>query len=360
MDFERIPTYNSISSIWNRFDILTTYEGAKRFLESKKNSDVKISDKLINEKAQGLTFCIRNAKEYFNKQNIEDLTSTTLSFYYGIFNLLEAILLSDLSHRVNLDKLEEYTRSGHGLGIISKTGNKFPDSEYIMILRNGFFSIFLQKILNYDINNSVEKRYKDFNEISTDDQLKLIGLKEVISRLPELKGIYIDLFKEQPNYLNMTYSNNKEIKKIRVKFDYRGYNGNSEYLTKERIIEILNLKIELKLIEKDSGFETKEEIDRKIFDKIPKYNSVMSKECFIKKIHNLNDPLFFNFILLYVLSIYVRYKPAIWREILEGEYSIYSPLIKNFLFSVERVIPNIVLDRLYNKIFLFAPFTYWD
>lgn len=62
--------------------------------------------------------------------------------------------------------------------------------------------------------------------------------------------------------------------------------------------------------------------------------------------------------LLYCLSIWVRYWPALWRDISEGELQIYRPLVENYLYVVERVFPNIVLNRLYGREFLFAGHMY--
>lgn len=59
-----------------------------------------------------------------------------------------------------------------------------------------------------------------------------------------------------------------------------------------------------------------------------------------------------------MLSIWVRYRPALWRELTEGKYDIYKSLISNFLIVVERIIPNIALNRIYEKEFLFSVFFY--
>ena len=50
--------------------------------------------------------------------------------------------------------------------------------------------------------------------------------------------------------------------------------------------------------------------------------------------------------LLYQLSILTRYRPAVWREIIEGEQNAFRPLILGYNTVFSRVIPEIVLRRI--------------
>ncbi len=73
----------------------------------------------------------------------------------------------------------------------------------------------------------------------------------------------------------------------------------------------------------------------------------------------IDDVLVIEFMLLYVLSIWVRYRPALWREVNEGALDQFRALVTNLLIVVERTAPNTALDRLYGQEFLFAPFSYF-
>ena len=51
-------------------------------------------------------------------------------------------------------------------------------------------------------------------------------------------------------------------------------------------------------------------------------------------------------ILLYALSIIVRYRPSIWRLIQEGELDHMRVIIEAFLVVVERVLPEEFLHKI--------------
>ena len=88
------------------------------------------------------------------------------------------------------------------------------------------------------------------------------------------------------------------------------------------------------------------------------YKSVMAFDCYVKPLLGIGDVLVLDFVLLYCLSIWVRYRPALWREISEGKYDLYRPLFASFLMAVERTAPNMVLSRIHEKRLMFVPFSY--
>jgi hypothetical protein len=51
-------------------------------------------------------------------------------------------------------------------------------------------------------------------------------------------------------------------------------------------------------------------------------------------------------VLLYALSIIVRYRPSIWRRVQEGDLDHMRVLIEAFLTVVERVLPEQYLERI--------------
>jgi hypothetical protein len=51
-------------------------------------------------------------------------------------------------------------------------------------------------------------------------------------------------------------------------------------------------------------------------------------------------------VILYALSIVVRYRPSLWRRIQEGDLDHVRVLIEAFLFVVERVLPEQFLEKI--------------
>jgi hypothetical protein len=360
-EFERIPTDDPIRHLWNRLDILTTISGAKNFLEVKvKSEGIIIDRKIVHEKAKGIAFSIRTAKEYFSQKIEGNLTTASLSYYYGTLSLLKTLILSNVNNQITLDDIERFTQFGHGLRLVQKPGDNLLNSEYLMIVNSGFFNNYL-KLFGYDLKNiAVSKGVKFDGKDSVEDLEKVISVMDIISRIPELKGIYLELFNQHPNYVSYSTRGNNDVEISEVDF---GIHENSKYLNEEKILDIMGWKnIQLELIEEYGSmkYNTKNQAFSDLLNNREQYNSVFAYSSYIKPINHIGDKLLFDFMFLYTLSIWVRYRPALWREITEGELDIYRPLITNFLIQVERTVPNIVLNRLYNKYFLFAGFSYFS
>lgn len=358
-EFERIPTDDPIRHLWNRLDILTTISGAVNFLEAKvKSEDIYLDTEKIQEKAKGIAFSIRTAKEYFNQKIEGNLTSASLSYYYGTLSLLKTLVLSDIKNQITLNDIEKFTQYGHGLRLIQKSNDGLLDSEFLMVVNSGFFNNYL-KSFGYDLKNiAVSKGVKFDGTDSKEDLKKVFSVMDIISRIPELKGVFLELFNQHPNYISYYLRGNNEIGISEINF---GLNENSRYLTEEKIVDIMGWKnVQLEFSEGNGSWKTRNQVSSEHLKNKDLYNSVLAHSSYIKPINEIGDKLLFDFMFLYTLSIWVRYRPALWREITEGSLDIYRPLITNFLIQVERTVPNIVLNRLYNKNFLFAGFSYYS
>jgi hypothetical protein len=57
-------------------------------------------------------------------------------------------------------------------------------------------------------------------------------------------------------------------------------------------------------------------------------------------------------VLLYALSIVVRYRPSVWRRVQEGDLDQMRVLIEAFLAIVERVLPHEFLEKITGQKFI--------
>ena len=268
---------------------------------------------------------------------------------------MKALLLSSTNNKITLDVIEKYTQYGHGLATITSNKDIFPLAEKIMVLNNGFLTQFL-RANGYDVSRiEVSKRYSSMEGVNESDMNKIFNVKDMIARVPELKGIYIELFQEHPEYITFNCSSYHDIQNVEISFPlYK----NSKYLTHEKIREILGWPSTIAFTSDEKIIKTEKMQNRSLIENKKLYESTMSDDCYVRPLLGIDDVLLFNFIILYSLSIWVRYRPALWRDICEGDLDLYRPLFTNFLISVERIVPNMVLDRIYQKHFLFAGFPY--
>lgn len=70
----------------------------------------------------------------------------------------------------------------------------------------------------------------------------------------------------------------------------------------------------------------------------------MTGTCWIKPLFgSVHDVFAIHLLLLYALSILARYRPAVWREVLEGSFDQYRSLIAGYYNVFQRVIPELAL-----------------
>jgi hypothetical protein len=63
----------------------------------------------------------------------------------------------------------------------------------------------------------------------------------------------------------------------------------------------------------------------------------------------VQEPFSIHLVLLYQLSILARYRPAVWREIIEGDEDQYQVLFTGYDQVVTRILPELALRRIYDR-----------
>lgn len=359
MASERIPTYDPIRHIWARLGVLESVSGARRQLRRRASDlEIDLDDEIVSAKAQGLAFAVRSAREYFRVPIEGNLTLACVAYYYGALSMLEALLIAEPRNQLALSEVERFTKRGHGLGSLSNSEEPFPAGEYVFLLSNGFLPRFLVAA-KYPISIgqvALSRNAVDYGDVPDEERPRLISVASLFSRIPELLSIFVELFDSQPDYLGIEIIGRDPH--ARVHFPRA---GNSRHLSPEMIRDLLGWtnEVEIEFDENDDSLRTvQQQAVTPLLAGRRRYDSVLAYSSYVIPLHGIDDVLIFQFMLLYVLSIWARYRPALWREINEGELDEFRSLVTYFLIAVERTVPNEVLDRVYGRDFLFAPFSY--
>lgn len=230
---QRILTEDPIQHIWIQMSLLATYFGARDFLIDKYEVlQHEIDDDLLKEKATGLSFCLQNAEEYFTSASGDSVTSKCLAYYYGYLNLLSAYLISRADNDLTLAKIEGFTRRGHGVAIFQEDSQVFPMSQNVMVLSGGFLPSYL-KHAGIDAKDlMVKKRYDSWQDIPEADRPRVFSVLDLLGRVPELRPLYVEVFKRQPNYLSFYTQEHHSTNMVDVSFSIT---KNSQYLTPDYI-----------------------------------------------------------------------------------------------------------------------------
>ena len=359
-DFERIPTEDPLSTMWTRLSVLESPAGATRLIE-RRNADLATNAEqdLIAAKSEGVAFTIRTAREYFETRIRGNLTTACVAYYYGALSLLEATLLADPRNQLTLDDVETFTRQGHGLRGFSNADQDFPASEKLVILGSGFLPRFLQASSDFDIDLSpltASRGFTAFSEVPEGERERVISVLDFLRRIPELRSLYLDLYDQPPEYLTIDTVGNEAAMRLHIQ-----RSKNLSDVSIEDVRTLLELDEAITLEEVDDEIRTAELHPRAaLLRDVTLHSTVLADTACVRPLLGIGDVFLLEFMFLYLLSIWVRYRPALWREINEGVHSDFRAVVETLLASVARTLPNEMMNRMYGKRFLFAGFSYFS
>lgn len=360
-----ILSENPIQQIWTQLSAWESRNLARKLIEERaQKAGVALADDIMHGKAQALSYCIRTARENVRNPGTA-LTVGSVCNYYGCMWLAAAMLAADPKNNIDLSRLEEITKRGHGLGNLHGEGH-FPQNEYLYVREGGFFREFLKA-------RGVSR--EGLSEISVagaqpppptdmpkEQRERLISLDSLFARIPELRAIYeyvsgVPALSFGVYHASINMGENVEDRRAagelfgphQRKRDYTwlGVTG-SAYMSKDCFE-----RAKLPLTEIDfRTYAGKSEWTGKLmhpagtwwYDHIPLHRSAMTGTSWISPVlGHIGDAFTINLMLLYGLSILARYRPAIWREVVEGELDQYRPLVVGYADIAQRVLPELAL-----------------
>jgi YaaC-like Protein len=372
----RIVSENPIEGIW---DVLSQYESfhlAKRLISDRaKKTAAPISSEKLDEKARALAYCLRTARENICMAS-SSLTTTTTFNYYGCLWLASAIVVADASTDADLKRLESHTISGHGLGNVVSNEGTFPDNEYIYVKGAGFFVQYLTWTGVSPASLSkfmITKSPKTVEDIAQTDRQNLLPMLDLLARIPEITKLF-EYVTERPaknfhvfhctenhqenmaDEFSTVYTSLEGIQPFKRRRDYSWIGIESESQYSEDHVKLFGPPLsELAVREQVGGSQCwtgklSHQPDHMWGEHPAIHHSAVSGITWITPIFGeLNDLLAVHLMLLYQLSILARYRPAVWREILEGGHDQYRTLINTYNRVFMRFVPQIALERIIDE-----------
>ena len=374
---ERLVAESPQEMVWLRFNRLKSIKMCETLINEKNlglTEQLRLDDNLISKKAIGLSSAIESALGFWYSSS-ESLNAKVLSRYYALLQLTIAEQVSSVSNKDDLERIQRHTEYGHGLGTIRNSEDSFPRNFFTFILKSGHFNAFAKSLDLNTIDIELEKRPKKFNSIENKENI--ISLEDLFRHVPELQPVIHEYLNVPPLSFQVAYNSSKnyemESENRRKSMDDSLYNAatqSDEILSKEQTTYIsiipdskditlqylneLNLPIKNIKEEKDSGS------GKTIFvggfthptdgywqQHLDLYKSSHSGTSIIVPVlKKINDPILINLMILYSLSIIVRYLPDVWYEITLGEQDHIGSLIEYYLSIVDKVIPLEMLTRI--------------
>jgi hypothetical protein len=308
-----------VKEIWSMLNYFESEYNAKHYLEGKFGSSI---DELL-ETAKSLALTMRAAREYYEAaENVTVLTRPLLLFY-GM-TALSKVLFTATHAKKSPSKR-------HGLQEVEGWNGVFSEFS-VRTLKDGTFPQF---------HGCFDKQNMDNLEFS---------LKELFSLIPEAKVGFETVYKEKSRALKILRARDG-IQIVDSELD--------KYVDLEsRISEIPG--IHERYMKSYQRFENKLILfcrDREPKD--PAVRAVSGEEYLIlpinKQARNITLPeMSAHFLIMYLLGMLSRYPLKEWGEVIQGEESGEIYIVQKFLEVTRRKFPNLILNELHNRNFIFV------
>lgn len=341
------------NQIWRELNLFLDLRYVRKRL--KENfKDQFISEKRLEEKANNIQFCLKQAKDYINSAKYSSIITKPVLIYYSYVSFSTALIIFK-----KLDKTLNSMPESHGLSMLypSRIGDN-TKNQFLKISaklnRRGLFAELSETALSdtYSLpikisnasnaSKSCIQSFK-FNETNPDisevDLMSLLGnISDIWKECRLLLDIENNIFEGQPILFN-----NLLIFKILKQNDLIKQN------TIENKISSLN-KFEIYESSNDNFFYKKKVPDDIL--SLPLIKTDRFGETFITA--DIGNNLIANDYLLQYLTFFIlgsiaRYKPDTWRIILEDNIQGFGEIPKVLCNSAFVQIPLTVLKELTNK-----------
>lgn len=340
-----------IDAIWLRLRQFQSVRLAEKLVADRATREgITIDKHAIEQKAQGVAFALRNATDYFQASQTRPVSQRILSLYYGVMAFAFAEMLARPDGPDALTEIEDRTKQGHGLYAIDGETGDFGDI-LVGTIRAGFFGQWLSAIgiLVDDVPAAKPKSHTHAMALTGET---VLSLEALFARIPELSDLFLDIFEGPAWWLEPGYDEaaNAGMHSARVRpvvtRTYATLTDRSGRLSVEAVATFPGPISELRPLPSDGlGQRFQAAIDHAPgqvwWSALPLHHSTLGPTALIKPIFGaVSEYRAICFVLLYALSIVVRYRPSVWRRVQEGDLDHVRVLIEAFLATVERVLPE--------------------
>ncbi|QED28175.1 hypothetical protein FRD01_13225 [Microvenator marinus] len=328
---------------------------AQKLLEEKfELSGTKIQQKELESRAEGVAFCVRSAFSYLDHAAMISMSQRIVSLYYGSVALAEAEILASPNGKSSLDEVEKLTKGGHGLFAQFNDDHGPPEFEELIVgpLRNnGFFPQWL-KILGIqhdDFSEGKPKKPEDYKSS------RHITLGDLMASIPEISTLFLDASNKPPRWVvpslapRLHGAGQYTSTLIRLR-------DRSGRMPKEYFDELPDCIHDLYFVTPEEEDGTGLILEGIVNHPNHKYwwgalplhrNRNLASSCLILPVFGRWLPYRVHaVVLLYALSILVRYMPGTWQRVVGGPWDHYEVVIESLLDGFSKILPEVFLKEL--------------
>jgi hypothetical protein len=361
---ERLVAEDTRQTIWLRLRRMTSSRLCRQIISARANA---ITPEVLDHKAEGLAWAVRSALGYW-ESNPADLNAKVLTRYYAMLQISIAEQVASPNPKFDLEQAQRHTEQGHGLFTLRQPNATFPDSYHVGSVMGGHFYSYC-KYLGINLKQyAFEKRPREWAELDQVGQSRLVSVTDLLRRVPELQAVITEYLGAPPLSLHVGYATrNIQIRSQRLRTGQptdgptpsgamettfiaiypSGPTVNEEYL------KGLNLPVQNITVEHDSATKTSHLVGSFThpagdhwWQHLKTYKSGYCGTSLIVPFWGTADPFLIHFVVLYAMSIVVRYLPSLWHEIEDSSFDHIRALIEHYLVIVDSVIPHLAVERI--------------
>lgn len=345
-----------IEAIWLRLRQLQSVTLARKMIEARARAEhVELDADVLNSKAQGVAYALRNASDYFQSRNGQTFSQRVLNLYYGSMSFAFAEMLAAPHGAKALSDIENSTKAGHGLYTVDGTSDGL-EQIVVGVLPAGFFPAWAKSI-GAPITQFPKSKPRRFDELASAPAHSWLTIEALFASIPELADLFSNIFVAKPRWVMPVYDQtaNQGFSLFgQSKPSCRSYillvDGTGR-LSKEDIALFPGPISEIGEVASEHGgrhfrVAVEHPAGKLWWESLDVHHSPFQQDALVLPIFGvIGENRAISVVLLYAPSIIVRYRPSVWRRVQEGDLDHMRVIIEAFLAVVERILPEQFLAK---------------
>ncbi|WP_454812163.1 YaaC family protein [Labrys neptuniae] len=341
-----------IEAIWLRLRQFQSIKLSIKLIEDRlRRAGASLPQDIVSGKAQGVAYAFRNASDYYAASQTRNLSQRILNLYYGTMAFAYAEMLALPGGASSLADIERITSQGHGLYTIEGSTHDLHDLV-VGIIRSGFFTSWMTST-GMDMSWTPDSKAKTYTAVLSKPIDTWLTMEQLFARIPEVSDLYIEIFDSPTLWLHPNYDTvaNRGARGLSSMSEtpestYGTFTDLSGRLSKEDVAKFPGPIREIRQVKSSGRHRSfKAVVDHSgknvWWEALNIHTSPLGRQAIILPLFGrITQYRAICFVLLYALSIIVRYRPSVWRRVQEGDLDHMRVLIEAVLSVIERILPQ--------------------
>ena len=363
---ERLVAEDIRQTVWLRLRRLTSSRLCRQIISARVSA---LTPEVLEAKSEGVAWAVRSALGYWDS-NPAALNAKILTRYYALLQISIAEQVASPNAAFDLNEVQRHTEQGHGLSTLSDPSAIFPDSYYLACLKRGHFHSYC-RYKGIDLGEYAFERRppRVLSKLNPEERQRLVSLTDLFRRVPELSPVVEEYLGVQPLSLHVGIPDTYRRKAAHENWRRNPHPGRNPAYAPDAVTYIAvypqgskiteaylnSLGLPIKNITAEHDDPTNSHYFVGEFthpdgsywwEHLQTYKSGYSGTSIVVPLWGeISDAFVIHFIVLYALSIVVRYLPSLWHDIENGDLNHIRALIEHYLAIVDGVLPRMSVDQ---------------